>query len=126
MHYTYFDGTRGVRGAEEEPDSTTARAEDRHVLPGRACQHMMSFAIDMAGDRGLSDGPTRHPGHLEPCTEGTAELPDFKDSRIHGQRRCRAQRGRMRPSASRRASAPSTAAAVYLQDKLVHDYDLWT
>ena len=83
MHYTYFDGTRGVREHQKKLPELDLPPELKigTFFPVVHANTMMSFAIDMVSATEVyPDGPekcTLVTSNLVP--KSTAELPDFKE-----------------------------------------------
>ena len=133
MHYTYFDGTRGVREHQKKLPELDLPPELKigTFFPVVHANTMMSFAIDMVSATEVyPDGPekcTLVTSNLVP--KSTAELPDFKE--IFAQYMAngdvvrnedviaseRQQRGLSSRFNGRGCFTP--------QDRLVHDYNLW-
>ncbi|MEA2809781.1 MAG: hypothetical protein QOJ17_3922, partial [Rhodospirillaceae bacterium] len=133
MHYTYFDGTRGVREHQKKLPELDLPPELKigTFFPVVHANTMMSFAIDMVSATEVyPDGPekcTLVTSNLVP--KSTTELPDFKE--IFAQYMAngdvvrnedviaseRQQRGLSSRFNGRGCFTP--------QDRLVHDYNLW-
>jgi phenylpropionate dioxygenase-like ring-hydroxylating dioxygenase large terminal subunit len=133
MHYTYFDGTRGVREHQKKFPELDLPPELKvgTFFPVVHANVMMGFAIDQVSTTEIiPDGP-------EKCTlvtttlvtKETAALPDFQE-RLQGYldnsdivrdedvvAAERQQRGL--------SSTFNMPGRFTPQDKLVHDYDLW-
>ena len=121
MHYTYFDGTRGVREHQKKLPELDLPPELKigTFFPVVHANTMMGFAIDMVSATEVyPDGPekcTLVTSNLVP--KSTAELPDFKEifAQYIGQRQYRARRGRDR------LRAPAAGSQLALQrPRLLH------
>lgn len=133
MHYTYFEGTRGVLGGGKKAPELDLPAELKqgtffpHVQPNA----MMAFAIDSAGATVIvPTGPEScvlHRNTLFP--KSTVELPDFEEI-LAGYIALGDQVAREDIIASEwqqmgLRSPLHKPGRFTPQDKLVHDYDLW-
>ena len=133
MHYTYFDGTRGVREHQKKLPELDLPPELKvgTFFPVVHANTMMGFAIDMVSATEVyPDGP-------EKCTlvtsslvpKSTAELPDFQEifkvyldnGNIVRDEDVVASERQQKGLSSRF----NRAGCFTPQDKLVHDYNLW-
>jgi choline monooxygenase len=133
MHYTYFEGTRGVMGGQKKLPELDLPADKKggSFLPLVHANTMMSFNIDMVR---TTEVYPEGPGHCTLVTstlvpQATADLPDFretldgylKNSDIVRDEDVLASE-RQQLGVSSRLNRPGCFTP---QDKLVHDYDLW-
>jgi phenylpropionate dioxygenase-like ring-hydroxylating dioxygenase large terminal subunit len=133
MHYTYFDGTRGVRDGQKKLPELDLPPELKigTFFPVVHANTMMGFAIDMVSATEVyPDGP-------EKCTlvttnlvpKSTAELPDFEEIWARYEANSNVVRDEDVIAAERQQKGLSSRfngrGCFTPQDKLVHDYNLW-
>jgi phenylpropionate dioxygenase-like ring-hydroxylating dioxygenase large terminal subunit len=133
MHYTYFDGTRGVREHQKKLPELDLPPELKigTFFPVVHANTMMSFAIDMVSATEVyPDGPdkcTLVTSNLVP--KSTVELPDFKEIFAQYMANGDVVRNEDVIAAERQQKGLSSRfngrGCFTPQDKLVHDYDLW-
>jgi choline monooxygenase len=133
MHYTYFDGTRGVRDGQKKLPELDLPPELKigTFFPVVHANTMMGFAIDMVSATEVyPDGPgkcTLVTTNLVPKT--TAELPDFEEIWAKYEANSNVVRDEDVVAAERQQQGLSSRfngrGCFTPQDKLVHDYNLW-
>jgi phenylpropionate dioxygenase-like ring-hydroxylating dioxygenase large terminal subunit len=133
MHYTYFDGTRGVREHQKKLPQLDLPDELKigTFFPVVHANTMMGFAIDMVSATEIyPDGPencTLVTSNLVP--KSTAELPDFEEIYTKYLENGNVVRDEDVLAAERQqkglSSRYNTRGCFTPQDKLVHDYNLW-
>jgi choline monooxygenase len=133
MHYTYFEGTRGVpEGVKAFPELDLPPELKRGTFfPSVHANAMMSFAIDsIAATEIYPEGPE----HTVLVTSfmvprATSELPDFPETLANYRRNqdvVRAEDVRAAELQQKGLRSPLHRPGRFTPpDKLVHDYDLW-
>lgn len=134
MHYTRFEGTRGVIGGDGKPLpelDLPAEHKTGTFFPSVHANCMMGFAIDsVSATEVYPEGPEQTmlvTSFLVP--KSTAELPDF--DRIIAKYRANGDIVRAEDVRAAELQQKGLRSAIHVPgrftppDRLVHDYDLW-
>lgn len=133
MHYTYFDGTRGVRAHQKKLPELDLPPELKigTFFPVVHANTMMGFAIDMVSATEVyPDGPEKCVlATTQMVPKSTAELPDFEEILAQYVENADIVRNEDVLAAERQQKGLSSRfngrGCFTPQDKLVHDYNLW-